>query len=103
MNGLLQQIDFPKLQQVLEVTFKIILRKQHSANSSEKAIVTECLNIFISCVSFNSDLLNRLFAETSFYLTFIKQGLLGDSIVLRAQFKDALLFIADNVKHRGLT
>lgn len=90
------------MHEVLEVTFEIILRKQHSASNSEKAIVAECLNIFISCVSFNADLLNRVFQESRFYETFIRQGLLGESIILRAQFKDALLFIAENVKHRTL-
>jgi len=101
---LLAQVDFHSLQNVLDVTFEIILRKQHNASNSEKAIVAECLNIFISCVSFNADFLNRVFQEkdSRFYRTFIKQGLLGESIILRAQFKDALLFIAENVKHRTL-
>lgn len=101
---LLAKVDFHSLQNVLDVAFEIILRKQHNASNSEKAIVAECLNIFISCVSFNADFLNRVFQEkdSRFYKTFIKQGLLGESIILRAQYKDALLFIAENVKHRTL-
>lgn len=48
---------------MINLTFEIILRKQHSATNQEKAIVAECLNIFISCISFNSDLLQRVYSD----------------------------------------
>lgn len=103
---LLESVNFHEVHKLIDLTLETILKKQSQASNPEKAIVAECLNIFISCVSFNGEMLNEVFqaakTDTRFYRTFILQGLLGDSIILRAQFKDALLFVADNVKHRQL-
>jgi len=99
---LIKSIDFAKFQQLLQLVFEMVLRRKGLINQEDRAIVAEGLKIWISCVTYNSEWLKRVYQvedfRNRFISTFIDQGILGESENLRNQFRDSLLFVCLNVK-----
>ena len=63
----------------------------------DRLIVTECLNIWLSEITFDSNKLLPIYENLTFVDLLIAKGLLADNFMLRNQFKDAILFICVNV------
>jgi len=67
-------------------------------------IVTECLNIWTSFITYNSHLLEGLYENgAQFVRILIDQGLMGINSEMRIEFKEALLFVSLNVNNSQLT
>lgn len=65
--------------------------------------MAECLDIWVSCITFKNELLLNIYGEDSSQSTeivtmLIDQGLFSETASLRRQFKDAIEFMSFNIK-----
>ena len=49
---------------MLQDTLKLVLKKQSSITSMDKQVVAECLDIYVSCVTFNNEMLLDVYGES---------------------------------------
>ena len=62
-SQLLQQINLSELQDLLQLTLRIILKKQSLINDLDRQVVAECLDIWVSCITFNNELLLNIYGD----------------------------------------
>lgn len=99
----------------METLLQVVLRKEN-IKTDEVSIVSEILNVWTSFVSFEPSLLKDLYANTGanpeqpavnkgdskFVQVLIDQGLLGENSDMRDSFKEALLFVCQNIRQTSL-
>lgn len=74
---------------MLQLTLNIVLRKQSLIGEHDRQVVAECLNIWTSCITFNSGLLTGIYdgyhsgASDNFSNMLIDTGLFGANQMLR--------------------
>ena len=100
---LLQSFDLLELQDLLQSTQRVILRKESLINEKDRKVVVECLDIWVSCITFNSELLLKIYGDDQFKSTeivamLIEEGLFSETKSLRKQFKEAVEFMSFNIK-----
>lgn len=86
----------------------MILRKQSLINEKDRQVVAECLDIWVSCITFNNELLLKIYGNDEFSTTeivtmLIEQGLFSETTSLRKQFKEAIEFMSFNIKSGNLS
>lgn len=78
----------------------------------DKKIIDICLNIWLSCLVFNPDLLQAVYdqndvekglQENTIAFTIFKRGLIIDNKNVRESFKESAMFICQFIKSPNLT
>ena len=64
----------------------------------ERQILNECLNIWISLITYNPEVMNSLYQDKSYLTLLVDRGLLAENEQLRSHFKEAIEFIALKIK-----
>lgn len=86
---------------LLKQIFEKILG-QPTVTEEERSILGECLNIWISLITYNPDIMASLYQDKSYLTLLVDRGLLAENDSLRSHFKDAIEFIALKIKQADL-
>jgi hypothetical protein len=87
---------------LLKQTFGKILSNKGSISEEERQIIAECLNIWISLITYDPSRLIELYNDGAYLELFVGQGLLSENQMLRQQFKEAIEYVALRIKQGDL-
>ena len=77
-----------ELQDLLQATLRLILRKQSAIREQDRQVVAECLDIWVSCITFNNELMLKIYGDgetgnTEIVTMLLEQGLFSEMSHLR--------------------
>ena len=102
-SSLLASVNLAELQDLLQSTLRIILKKQSLISEQDRAVVAECLDILVGCITFDNELVRNIYGDddstnTEIVTMLIEKGLFSETTTLRTQFKGAIEFMCFNIK-----
>lgn len=65
-SKLLDRVNLTELQDLIQVTLRIILKKEAKITELDRQVVAECLDIWVSCITFKNELLLSIYGEDDF-------------------------------------
>ena len=79
-SQLLSSINLPELQDLLQLTLRLILKKQSLINDLDRQVVAECLDIWVSCITYKNELILNIYGEDVTSSTEIVKMLIEDGL-----------------------